>query len=161
MSLKKSDLLEISLCTFKILIKALAVSRQRGLLSCVTFYWSKRKLTVLLAVEYHMRKCKGERKAATVVISYTRWLSLGSCDFIQEKPKCDFRASSIEARINYGSSAKNYSYSILSRGHITGFLYFFSWKNIQPRYSFQDWTYKQNRNSPTDIGNNLWLSKRN
>ena len=38
MSLKKSDLLEISLCTFKILIKALAVSRQRGLLSCVTFY---------------------------------------------------------------------------------------------------------------------------
>lgn len=35
---KKSDLLEISLCTFKILIKALAVSRQRELLSHVTFH---------------------------------------------------------------------------------------------------------------------------
>lgn len=45
---KKIDLLEISLCTFKILIQALAVSRQGELLSQVTFYWSKRKLTVLL-----------------------------------------------------------------------------------------------------------------
>lgn len=66
MSFKESDLLEISLCTCKILIKALAVSRQRGLLSYVTFYGSKRKLTLLLAIDYRTRKYKRRRKAATV-----------------------------------------------------------------------------------------------
>lgn len=69
MSLKKSDLLEISLCTFKMSNKRLLLLvGKKGLLSCVTFVEVKRKLTVLLAVEYHMRKCKGERKAATVVV---------------------------------------------------------------------------------------------
>jgi hypothetical protein len=36
--LKKLTFWKIPLCTFKILIQALAVSRQKGLLSQVTFY---------------------------------------------------------------------------------------------------------------------------
>lgn len=59
-------------------------------------------MTVLLAIEYHTRKCKGGRNASTVVISYTSWILLGSLYFRQGKPKCDFWASSTEASVNYG-----------------------------------------------------------